>query len=107
MSVGEEVTRDLWIRRLVGVVAFFLPALMAVVGVRLDQSSLRQDPKYVTAVPVMLLSPVILAALVPAYLIMTSTLPLARRIGLTAAVWCLLTLECGLTVYIVLMAGLR
>lgn len=55
----------------------------------------------------MLLSPVILAALVPAYLIMTSTLSLLRRIGLTAAVWWLLTLECELMVYIVLMAGLR
>jgi len=99
--------RNGWIRRLVGMVAFAFPALVVVVGLHLDQSSLRHDPKYVKAIPVVLWSSVLLAAVVPAALIMNSALSLPRRIGLTAAVWCLLTLECGLAVYIVLMQGLR
>jgi len=52
-------------------------------------------------------SSLLLAAVVPAFLIMTLAMPLSRRIGLTIAVWCLLAVECGLAFYVVLMAGLR
>lgn len=97
--------RNPWVRGGVGMIAFALPALIVVPGLRLDQSSLRHDPTYAKLVPVMLWSSVILAAVVPAVLIMTSALSLPRRIGLTIAVWCLLALECWLAIYIVLLSG--
>ncbi len=99
--------RKPWIRVLAGIVAFALPALVCVIGMRLDRSSLRHDPTYERLILVVLCSSVLLATVVPAALIMTSTGSLPRRIGLTAAMWCLLVLECGLAGYIVLMGGLR
>jgi len=95
------------IRTFSGIVTFTLPALVAVIGVRLDHSTLQRDPRYATLIPVVLWSSVALAALVPAGLIMTSTLSWSRRVGLTVAMLCVLVLECGLASYIVLMQGLR
>jgi hypothetical protein len=95
------------IRALAGIVAFALPAFMCVVGVRLDRSSIGHAPTYQPLILVVLCSSVLLAAVVPAALIMTSKLSLLRRIGLTATVLCFLALECGLAAYMVLMEGLR
>jgi len=95
------------IRTFSGIVTFTLPALVAVIGVRLDHSTLQHDPRYAALVPVVLGSSVALAALVPAGLIMTSTLSWPRRVGWTVAMLCVLILECGLAGYIVLMQGLR
>jgi hypothetical protein len=102
-----EVMRKPWIRGLAGIVAFALPALMCVIGMPLDRSSLGHDPTYKALILPVLCSSLLLAAVVPAALILTSTLSLPRRIGLTAAMWCLLALECGLAFYIVLGEGLR
>ena len=95
------------IRALAGIVTFTLPVLVAVIGVRLDHSTLRQDPRYAALVLPVLLSSVGLAAVVPAVLIMTSKLSWPRRIGLTVAMLCLLALECGLAGYIVLVGGVH
>jgi len=99
--------RKPWCRALTGIVFFALPAFVSVIGLRLDQSSLRHNPAYVSWLPIMTWSSLLLAAVVPAFLIMTRAMPLSRRIGLTIAVWCLLAVECGLAFYVVLMAGLR
>lgn len=99
--------RNLWIRLIAGITSFFLPALACIVGMRLDQSSFRHDPIYRALVPVVMLGSVLLAAVVPAAFILRSGWSLSRRIGLTAATWCLLALECGLAAYVVLMEGLR
>ena len=94
------------IRAIAGIVAFAQPVLVAVIGVRLDHSTLSHDPTYgALALPV-LLSSVGLAVVVPGGLIMTSKLSWPRRIGLTLGMLCLLVLECGLTGYIVLLAEL-
>jgi hypothetical protein len=99
--------RKPWVRRLAGTVAFTLPALVCAIGMRLDRSSFGHNPRYTTLIPVVLCGSLLLAAVVPTILIMTSTLPLPRRIGLTAAMLLLLAIECGLSFYIVLMGGLR
>jgi hypothetical protein len=99
--------RSPWIKWIVGVVAFLLPAVVCFVGSRLDHSGFGHDPRYAALIPVVLLSSVILAAGVPAVFILRSALSRWRRIGLMAAVWCLLALECGLAIYVVLMEGLR
>ena len=95
------------IRALAGIVAFTLPSFICVIGVRLDRSSIGHHPASEPWIPVGLCSSVLLAAVVPSALIMTSTRSLHRRIGLTATMLCLLALECGLAGYIVLMEGLH
>ncbi len=93
-------------KAIAGLAAFALPSLVAVVGMCLDRSRLRYNASYAASIPLMLWSSVILAAVVPGVLIMKSTLSLPRRIALTAAMLCLLALECGLTLYIVLTEAL-
>jgi len=105
-SLGE-LMRKSWVRILVGICSFALPALMANIGMRLDESRFRHDPTYRALVPPVMLGSVVLAAVVPAALIMTTALSLPRRIGLAAAVWSLLAIECAVTVYVVLMEALR
>jgi hypothetical protein len=102
-----KLTRKPGIRALAGIVTFTLPVLVAVIGVRLDHSTLRQDPRYAALVLPVLVSSVGLAAVVPAVPIMTSKLSWPRRIGLTVAMLCLLALECGLAGYIVLVGGVH
>lgn len=92
-------------RAFIGIVAFTLPALVVVIGRRLDRSTLQHDPRYAALIPTVLWSSVVLAALVPAALIMTSPLSWPRRVGLMVATLCLLVLECGLAFYVVLMGG--
>lgn len=99
--------RKAWIRGLAGSVAFASPALVCIIGMHLDRSSFKHSPTYKSLIPVVLGGSLLLAAVVPAVLIMTSALSLPRRVGLTAAMLCLLALECCLAFYIVLMAGLR
>lgn len=102
-----EVMRKRWVKWFAGTVAFALPAMISVIGARLDRSSIAHAPAYKSSIPVVLGITVLLAAVLPGTLIMTSTGSLSRRIGLTAAMLCLLALECGLAGYIVLMEGLR
>ena len=79
---------------------------MGAIWLHLDLSTLEHDPRYMVSVPLILWSSVGLAAVVPASLIMTSKLPWVGRIGLTIAMLCLLALEFGMTVWIlVLKAG--
>jgi hypothetical protein len=101
------VLRKPWIRGLAGFVAFASPAFVCFIGVHLDRSSFRHSPTYKSLIPVVLGGSLLLAAVVPAVLIMISALSLPRRIGLTAAMLCLLVLECGLAFYVVLMEGLH
>jgi hypothetical protein len=89
-----------WIKAFAGIVTFTLPVIVAVIGVRLDHSTLGHDPRYKALVLPVLLSSVGLAAVVPAALIMTSKLSWPMRVGLTVAMLCLLALECGFTFYI-------
>jgi len=92
------------IRKFVGIVAFLLPIPVAVIGVRLDHSTLGHDPIYgALALPVLLTS-VGLAAVVPGALIMTSKLSRPKRVGLTVAMLCLLALECGFTFYVAMLS---
>ena len=99
--------RNPWIKRFVGFAAFFLPAFVCIVGLQLDRSRFRHDPVYAALVPIVMLSSVLLAALVPATFIMISARSLPNRIGMIVAILCLLALECGVAVYMVLMEGLR
>ena len=96
--------RRLAVRSFAGIVAFTLPIPAAVIGVRLDHSSLSHDPTFgALALPV-LLTCVGFAAVVPGALIMTSKLSWPRRVGLTVAMLCLLALECGFTFYIAMLS---
>jgi len=52
-------------RAFIGIVAFTLPALVIVIGRRLDRSTLQHDPRYATLIPIVLWSSVVLAALLP------------------------------------------
>ena len=56
-------------------------------------------------IPVVLWSSIALATLVPAALILASTLSWPQRIGLMVVMLRLLALESGLAFYLVLMAG--
>ena len=87
-------------RRLIGITAFCLPALLTVAGVSLDRSRLPLDQRYAAWIPKVIIGSMLVAAVVPAACILTSTLPLARRIGFTAAMLCLLAVECGLALLI-------
>ena len=87
-------------RRLIGVTAFCLPALVTVAGVSLDRSHLPLDQRYAAWIPKVVIGSALVAAVVPAACILTSSLPLARRIGFTAAMLCLLAVECGLALFI-------
>ena len=99
--------RRLSLRAIAGIVAFLLPALVVLLGLCLDRSALRIDPRYAALIPPVLWSSVALGALVPAALILTSKISWPRRVGLTVAMLCLLALECGLALYIGLMVGMR
>jgi len=94
-------------RALIGVTAFCLPAIVTVAGVSLDRSGLHLDQGYAAWIPKVIWSSVLLAAVVPAACILTSTLSLPRRIGLTAAMLCLLAVECGLAFFVGLMMSMR
>ena len=87
-------------RRLIGVTAFCLPALVTVAGVSLDRFRLPLDQRYATWIPKVIIGSVLVAAIVPAACILTSSLPLARRIGFTAAMLCLLACECGFALFL-------
>lgn len=99
--------RNPWMKGIAGVVSFSLPALMCVVGLRLDRSSIGHDPRFGVLIPVALIASLLLAAGVPAGMIASSALSLPKRIGLTLAIWCLLALECSLALYMGLMSSLR
>jgi hypothetical protein len=89
---------------IVGLVAFTLPVLVVVIGMRLDRSPIQpSDLRYTELIQIVLWGSIALAALVPVALIMTSTLSWPRKLGLTLAMWSLLVLECGLTFYIALL----
>ena len=94
-------------RGLIGITAFCLPALVTVVGIGVDRSGRPLDPGIAAWLPKVIWSSVLLAAVVPAACILTSTLSLPRRIGLTAAMLCLLAVECGLALYLGLMLSMR
>ena len=94
-------------RGLIGITAFCLPALVSVAGVSLDRSGLQLDQRYAAWIPKVIWSSVLLAAIMPAACILTSTLSLARRLGLTVAMLCLLAVECGLALAAGLMMSFR
>ena len=94
-------------RGLIGITAFCLPALVSVAGVNLDRSGLDLGQRYAAWIPRVIWSSVLLAAVVPAACILTATLSWPRRIGLTAAMLCLLAVECGLAFYVGLMMSMR
>jgi hypothetical protein len=77
---------------------------VAVIGVRLDHSSLTHDPTYGALALPELLTCVGLAAVVPGALIMTSKLSWPRRVGLIVIMLWLLALECGITFYIAMLS---
>ena len=81
------------IKWLGGGLAFFLPAVIATIGMHLDRSAYRNDHVYTALVLVAGWSAISLAIVVPAALLMSSRMSLRRRIGLTAVVWCLILLE--------------
>ena len=78
---------------LVGTFAFFFPAAIAAIGMRLDRSAFRHDPTYAALVPVVCLGSMLLAITVPTVLIMKSRMSMVRRIGLSGVYWCLLLHE--------------
>jgi hypothetical protein len=92
------------LRTFAGIVAFTLPILVSVIGVRFDHSVLGHDPKYTGWIAVVLWSSIGLGALGPAALILTSKLSWPKRIGLTCAILCLFVLECVFTFYIAMMS---
>jgi len=99
--------RWIWNRWLAGGIAFALPAFVTVAGLRLDRSPLAHDPVYASLIRPAVWIAVMLAVVVPGALILTSPLPLTRRIALVAAAWCLLALECAVALYVGLMSALH
>ena len=93
---------------IVGFVAFALPILVVVIGMRLDRTPIQPgDQRYAGLIQIVVWGSILLAALVPSTLIMTSTLSWARRLALTIAVLSLLVLECVVAFYIALGSALR
>ena len=76
----------------VGIAAFFLPALVGVTGTFIVNLP-AMDGRGGEALDFFVRASVLLAAVVPAALIMIAPTTLARRLGFTAIVWCLLLLE--------------
>ena len=99
--------RNPWRKRIVGIVAFALPALMSVVGMRLDRLSFGHDPAYARLIPPVMWASLLVAVIVPAAFVMTSSLSLRKRVALTASILCLLAIECVLVVYIGLLSALH
>src|SRR5579864_3945251 len=60
-----KLMRKPWIRALAGFAAFVLPALVCLLGVRLDRLSIGHHPAYEPWIPVGLCSAVLVAAVVP------------------------------------------
>jgi hypothetical protein len=101
MGVPRAMGNSL-IKRVVGGGAFLLPAMMAAVGEQLDHSRFRYDPLYTSLIPYVFWGAVILAAVVPAALVMTARMPLTRRIGMVGVILCGLLLEFYLIIVLVL-----
>ena len=96
------------LRVIVGLVAFTLPILFVVIGMHFDRSQAQPDDQiYERWIQMLLWGSLVLAALVPSALIMTSRLSWPRRIGLTVVVLGLLVLECVVAFYIALGEALR
>jgi uncharacterized membrane protein YecN with MAPEG domain len=77
----------------VGIVAFFLPTLVEVIGTYIERLPSMYGRSNEALDLFVLGASVLLAAVVSAVFIMTAPTTLARRLGFTAAVWCLLLLE--------------
>jgi CBS domain containing-hemolysin-like protein len=87
----------------VGSLMFFLPGLVGFIGDFLERLPAINSVESSRLVSFVFGASVLLAAVVPAVFIMTAPTALARRLGFTAAVWCLLFLE----VFIVFLWSLR
>ncbi len=78
---------------LVGCVAFFLPAAIAALGKRMDQSAFRNDPTYAAFIPVVCWTSLLLAIAVPSVLVMRAKMTLLLRSSFLFLIGCLLLLE--------------
>ena len=81
------------VRWLWGSVTFLLPAMAAICGELLDGSRFGHDPHYTALIPYVFWGAVLLAALIPAMLIMGTRMALLHRIGATGLLWCGLLLQ--------------
>jgi hypothetical protein len=90
------------IKRVVGVGAFFLPAMVAAVGEVLDHFHVSYDPVYASFISYVFWGTFLLAAIVPAVLVMKARMPLMRRVSLVGVIWCGVLIEFYLIVLLVL-----
>jgi len=81
------------VKWLIGCAAFAAPVLIAALGRRLDHSAYRHAAIYKSLVPVFAVGSLAVAVLVPAMLLLTSVLPVWRRVGYLIGVWSLLCIE--------------
>src|SRR5579863_7616195 len=88
---------------LFGCAAFVSPAVVAVIGQKLDHSPFRQDPTYKSLIPVFVWGSLALSALVPAILVMAARASAWRRVGCLMGIWFLLLVELYWTFFVVLM----
>jgi hypothetical protein len=78
---------QMMMRWVIGFVALILPAVVAFAGIRLDHSAIGRDRIYAAlALPTIVVS-LILAAMVPAGLILTIRRSWGQRIAIVLAVW--------------------
>jgi len=82
----------------VGAVAFFLPGLLGVIGDALARSPATNGSRLVESLLAIFVLSLILAACVCARIITTVPISFGRRLGLVAALWCMLLFEAWLTV---------
>lgn len=90
------------IKRVVGVGAFFLPAMVAAVGEVLDHFHVSYDPVYTSLISYVFWGAFLLAAIVPAVLVMKARMPVTRRISMVGVIWCGLLIEFYLIVLLAL-----
>jgi hypothetical protein len=115
MKITAQRTSELWtlggvmymcssrMKWSVGSLAFFLPGLVGFIGDFLEGLPAINSRESSRLLDFVFGASVLLAVVVPTVFITTTPTTLARRLGFTAAVWCLVFLE----VYIVFMWSLR
>ena len=78
---------------LAGVCAFMAPAALAALARHLDRSAFRHHPTYTALIPIAALGSLVLAAFLPAALIIRTRVTLPGRLGMLLGLWCLLVVQ--------------
>lgn len=98
VGLPKDNMRPTAVRWSVGTLAFFLPALLGLIGDALGRSPSTNGSRLVENLPSMFVLSLILAAGVCAGTIITAPISFGRRFGLVAAVWSTLIFEAWLII---------